>query len=716
MKQSKRTQKNFLELEEESLLVFERFMDEMPGGFFVYRADDAEEFLYINRAMLRIFGCDTEEEFRELTRNSFHHMVHPDDIREVQRSIAAQIADSTYDLDYVEYRIRKKDGTVRWVEDYGHFLHDKKYGDIFYVFIEDATERLKKRTEQLEEINRELRQLYIRESQYKKAILHDAFSFFEINLTSDEFVTNITQMVEGHTVDLFDFMGVQHFQKFSEYVSFWAEQMIPDELNKFKNFFHVERLIRCYEKGELEQAYNGWSVDAQGRRRLNRYVVLLGRNEYSGDIIALVIAKDITDQVEGQRLLQIALQQAQAANVAKNAFLANMSHDIRTPLNAIIGFTDLIDTHLSDRNKVKTYLEKIRDSSNQLLMSVNESLEITRMESGKAALAETECSIEELLDEVEEKARIAVRPKGHRLTVDCSGVRHHAVVLDIVRMREILDQLLDNAVKYTAPGGRISLQVRELEEAPKGYGKYQFIVSDNGIGISEDFLDKMFEPFERENNTTKSGVMGSGLGLALTKNLVDMMEGTIQVSSRVGEGSQFVVTLLFRLQADQSPHAVLPRTLNVEELKGKRVLLAEDNEINSEIAKELLTDQGFLVYTARDGQEVVDMIRESAPGDYDVVLMDIQMPVKDGYEAAREIRRLPNTDLAGIPIIAVSANAFAEDQEKSLEAGMNCHFPKPIDIEKLCETIGKVLCSADRDGTETGKKTKMESKALKTKR
>ena len=176
------------------------------------------------------------------------------------------------------------------------------------------------------------------------------------------------------------------------------------------------------------------------------------------------------------------------------------------------------------------------------------------------------------------------------------------------------------------------------------------------------------------------------------------------------------MTLLFRLQADQSPHAVLPRTLNVEELKGKRVLLAEDNEINSEIAKELLTDQGFLVYTARDGQEVVDMIRESAPGDYDVVLMDIQMPVKDGYEAAREIRRLPNTDLAGIPIIAVSANAFAEDQEKSLEAGMNCHFPKPIDIEKLCETIGKVLCSADRDGTETGKKTKMESKALKTKR
>lgn len=696
MERTEKDMKSLLELNEETLPVIEQLTNDMPGGFFVYHADGDEEFIYINQAMLRIFGCETKEEFKALTHNSFRYMVHPDDINEVEKSIATQIANSSYNLDYVEYRIIQKDGTIRWVEDYGHFLHNQKYGDIFYVFMEDATERIKKRMEHLEEIQRELRDLYVRESQYKKAILYDAFSFFEVNLTNDELVTNITQMVNGHTVDLFDFMGVQHFHQFSEYVNFWTDQMDTEEGKKCKNFFHVERLIRCYEKGELEQAYNGWSMDEQGRRRLTHYVVLLGRNECNGDIIALIIGKDITNQEEGQRLLQTALQQAQVANVAKNTFLSNVSHDIRTPLNAIIGFTELIDVHISDHDKVRNYLEKIRASSNQLLMSVNESLEITRMESGKAALVEVDCDINELLAEVEESMESAVMAKNHHFAIDRSTVRNCAVILDIVRMKEILEQLLDNAVKYTAPGGEISLQVKEMEEAPRGYGKYQFIVSDNGIGISEDFLDKMFEPFERENNTTKSGVIGSGLGLALTKNLVDMMEGTIQVKSKVGEGSQVTVTLLFRLQADQTPHPVLIRVLDEGELKGKRILLVEDNDINSEIAKELLMDQGFLVYTARDGKEALEMVKASAPGDYDLVLMDIQMPVMDGYEATRGIRRLPNSALANIPIIAVSANAFAEDQEKSLEAGMNAHFPKPIDIDKLCELIGRVLSTANK--------------------
>ncbi len=691
MKQSSESEKRSLELNEKTLPVLEQLTDEMPGGFFVYRAEGDEEFLYINKGMLRIFGCDTREEFKELTQNSFRRMVHPDDINEVERSIAAQIANSVYDLDFVEYRIRKKDGTVRWVEDYGHFLHHEIYGDIFYVFIEDATDRLEKRMEHLEEVHRELRELYARESQYKKAILHDAFSFFEINLTTNEFISNITQLVDGHTVDLFDFMGVEHFEKFTDYVEFWAEQIGPDDLNQFKNFFLVERLIRCYEKGELEQSYDGWSVDVQGRRRLTHYVILLGRREETGDIIALVVVKDITNQVEGQRLLQIALQQAQAANVAKNTFLANMSHDIRTPLNAIIGFVELIDAHLSNHNKVRTYLEKIKNSSSQLLMSLNESLEITRMESGKAALAETPYRIDALLSDVEEAVRLSVKAKNHRFVIDRGDLEHNAVFMDTVRMKEILEQLLDNAVKYTAPGGEISLAVRELGEAPKGYGKYQFVISDNGIGISESFQAKMFEPFERENNTTESGVIGSGLGLALTKNLVDMMEGTIQVQSRQGEGSRFTVTLLFRIQTEPLPQSATARTLCAEELVGKRILLAEDNDINREIAKELLMDQGFLVYTAGDGRETVDMIKSSAPGDYDVVLMDIQMPVMDGYEATREIRQIPDPALASIPIIAVSANAFAEDQEKSLEAGMDVHFPKPIDIEKLCEVIGKVL-------------------------
>ncbi len=455
-------------------------------------------------------------------------------------------------------------------------------------------------------------------------------------------------------------------------------------------------MIACYRKGELEQTFHAWVRDLQGRKRLRHYVVLLGENEVSRDVVALFIARDRTEQAEKENLLESALRRAESAKAARNAFLSNMSHDIRTPLNAIIGYTDLIRNHLADSDKVADYAGKIRMSGKQLLSIVNESLEVTRMESGRVSLAEEPCSLENLLAEVAQAMESAMKIKAITFEVDNSCVHHFAVIADYVRLEEILCQLLDNALKYTYPNGWIRLSVKEEETGFLGYGRYQFIVEDNGIGISGEFMDVLFEPFKRENNTTQSRVAGTGLGLTLVKGLVDMMDGTIDVQSEPGKGSCFTVNLFLKRQKElekESPDAagLCSGPQREISLRGKRILLVEDNEINREIAEELLIAEGYVVETAENGKVALEMFQHSAPGYYFLILMDIQMPVMDGYEATRAIRNLENAELAQVPIITLSANAFAEDYRDSLEAGVNAHFPKPIDMENLQRLIYNVV-------------------------
>lgn len=690
----KKGQELKLIFDEGTIPIIHQMTEGMPGGFFIYHADGDEELIYINSAVLRIFGCETEEEFRELTGFTFKGMVYHEDLEEIENSISQQITNSVYDLDYVEYRIVQKDGSLRWIEDYGHFMHTEAYGDIFYVFIEDATERLKKRMTELEKINDEFRNTYARESQYRKAILYDADIFLEINLTKNEFICASVQEANGQVHDLFGYMGIQPFEKYSDYIDFLKNNIDICGEESFGTFFNRERLIQCHDNGELEQTHDSWVIDALGRKRLCHFIFLLGKNEYTDDIITLSIAKDVTEQMERQNLLKSALQQAQNANIARNTFLFNMSHDIRTPLNAIIGYTELARSHKTEPDKIDYYMNKIHISGEQLLAIVNEALEITHMESGKAKLIESEFLLGDLLGEVEKKFRRQADVKSIQFIIDKSKVKHSVIIADYMRMHEILSQLLDNGIKYTEQKGKISLSVIEKDMNLKNYSSYQFIVEDNGRGISEDFKADLFNPFMRENNTTKSGVLGTGLGLAVVKNLVDMMEGSIELESQVGHGSKFTVNLMLKLgekQLQEEQEASL-HVLSEEDLKGKRILLVEDNEINSEIAKELLISQGYIVDTANDGSVAFKIISNSTPGYYSLILMDIQMPVMDGHEATRAIRGLPNKELANIPIIALSANAFAEDYEKSFESGMNAHFPKPINMAELQEMIKDVLC------------------------
>jgi len=680
---------------EDITLIIEAILDGMPGGFFVYKAGGNESLLYINKSILRIFGCDSEEEFRELTGYTFKGMVHPEDYERVEESIEKQIAASVYDLDYVEYRIIQKDGTIRWIEDYGHFLDTEDYGEVFCVFIEDATERMKKRIIDLEKVNDELRNAYAKETQYKKAVLYDAVSFFEVNLSRNRFISEVIQVADRKLYDFFQPMDIKPFQKYSDYIESCSGSIVPESLEEYRRFFNTGRLIDCYKKGELEQTFDSWIIDALGRKRLCHYVLLLGENEATKDVVALFVAKDFTNQMKKQNLLKNALQQAESAKRARSEFLSNISHDICTPLNAIVGYTELMKDHLTETDKIEEYIKKIRMSSEQLLSMVTESLEVIRVESGKASLEEAECRLDELLADVEKTLQAAMKTKSLHFHLDKSGVRHFRVITDYARVREILCQLLDNAIKYTDFGGNIWLTVTEENIRFLGRAKYQFIVEDDGIGISKKFIDSLFDPFKREKNTTKSGVLGVGLGLTVVKNVVDSMEGDISVESEPEKGSKFTLNFLFRFLDRDGQETASFEKKEIRKVSGRkeRVLLVEDNEINLEIAKALLNGHGYLIETAQDGSEALKKIEQSVPGYFDLVLMDIQMPVMDGHEATREIRKLENKSLAQIPIIALSANSLEEDYKKSVKAGMNAHFPKPIDMDELQKLIHAVLYS-----------------------
>ncbi|MCM1268335.1 MAG: response regulator [Bacteroidales bacterium] len=684
-----------IKFDEQTLPIIEQISEGMPGGFFIYHADGDEELIHCNGAMLRIFGCDTPEAFRELTGYTFKGIVHPADLDRVEESIKNQIAHGGDDLDYVEYRIVRKDGTVRWVEDYGHFIRTEAYGDLFYVFIEDATERIQKRMAELERVNEALYGAQLREDYFKRALLHDAVSFVEINLTRDEFISASMLNADGEVQNLFSFMGIRPFEKYSDFVTFWADFTEADELDGYHRFFDLARLIRCYETGEREQTYDCWVKDMYGRKRLSHYMFFLEKNEHTGDVTALSVSQDITEQVERQSLLKSALRQAETERLTRNTFFANMSHDIRTPLNAIIGYAELLKGCVGDPGKVGECIEKINYSGEELLAVFDEFLRDNLNEPSRAELTEREYHLGELIREVEKTAERPIRAKQIEFTVDKTELFHFSVEVDYIRLREILNQLLDNAVKYTSSGGRVSLTVTEEKSDRKDCGLYRFVISDSGCGISEERLETIFQPAKQERYAVYNGMPGGSL--AIVKSYVETMGGSISVESRVGEGSAFTVSLPIKYPGrgsymEQEDAAGTPESA---EDKGC-ILLVEDNGINRDMEAELLKNLGYRVETACDGVSAYDLLKDSAPGRFSLVLMDIEMPGMDGYETTAAIRRLENEAVSGIPIIALSSDAMEEDRKRSLRAGMNEHFVKPVDIDVLQAVIDRILGDKER--------------------
>ena len=393
-----------------------------------------------------------------------------------------------------------------------------------------------------------------------------------------------------------------------------------------------------------------------------------------------------------------ALKVAESASKAKSTFLSNMSHDIRTPMNAIIGFATLALDDIRDGKKVEDYLSKILSSSKHLLGLINDILDMSRIESGKVVLEEQETDLVTTLQELQSIMEGQAKERKLKLHVDYSNLRDRHVYCDKTRLNQVMFNLLANAVKFTSEGGSIWLTMSQLEPTYEVEDRaiYEIRVKDTGIGIGKEFIKHIFEPFERERTSTVSKIQGTGLGMAITKNIVDMMGGTIEVESQKGVGTEFIIRLELRLQAEagaaneegakQHSHAE-----GVAEFAGKRLLLAEDNELNREIACMLLSKYGFVIDTAENGQEAVDLVAASAPDYYDLVLMDIQMPVMDGHEATRRIRNLKDKELAKVPVVAMTANAFDEDRKAAKECGMNGFISKPINMQEVVQALRMCL-------------------------
>ena len=388
-----------------------------------------------------------------------------------------------------------------------------------------------------------------------------------------------------------------------------------------------------------------------------------------------------------------ALQTAENANKAKTDFLSNMSHDIRTPMNAIIGITSLIRHDAGNKAKVIEYADKIDISSQHLLGIINDVLDMSKIEAGKTVFKYSDFSILDFVQELDTMFHSQIYEKKQTLTIIKENIQHEWVNGDQVHLMQIFSNLLSNAVKYTQEGGEIQFFVEECETKSSVYAKYRFLVSDNGLGISADFKEIIFDPFTRAENSVTNKIQGTGLGMAITRNLVEAMGGTIDVESELGQGSCFEVLMDLKIAEDRTVALAVQEETDEQDgniLQGMRFLCAEDNELNAEILTELLKIEGAECTICENGEEVLKAFEQSAPGDYDMILMDVQMPVMNGYEATKAIRRSSHELAKKIPIIAMTANAFSEDIQHSLSAGMNAHVSKPVEMTVLEKTIRSI--------------------------
>ena len=385
--------------------------------------------------------------------------------------------------------------------------------------------------------------------------------------------------------------------------------------------------------------------------------------------------KELEDK---NRELELAIKQEAKANRSKQEFLFNMSHDIRTPMNAIIGFTSLAQSHLDDKELLDSYLKKISTSSEYLLSLINDILDMSRIESGKLKIEESHVNLPSILDDIRDIVSSNVQKKQLNFNIYTVDLKDENVLTDPLKLKQVLLNVVANAIKFTPSGGYVNLSLVQKDDS----GNYDFIVEDNGIGISKEFQEHIFEQFSREATSTVSRVQGTGLGLSISKAIVDMMGGSIAVESKSGKGSKFTISLRFKVTDETTDNKIISSNNIID--TNKKILLVEDNELNYEIAKTVLEEAGFMVDGASNGKMAVDKASDNT---YDVILMDIQMPVMDGYEATKELRKLGNR----APIIAMTANAFSEDRNKAKEVGMDGYISKPIDVKTLVSTIVNIL-------------------------
>lgn len=670
-----------------------RFTDEMPGGFFIYRDEDGE-ILYVNRALCEIYGCETEREFLEHTGGTFQGMVHPEDLEEVEKSIEEQISQNSFDLDYVEYRIIRKDGTVCWAEDFGHFIQTRSLGGVFYVFLADATERHRRRAaeraalleeklqeqaernlEFLEQMNDEL----VRRLELIEGLSADYETLFHADLEAD-----VIQPYRVSARDGFRFgrdLQVRPFTGFAdEYADRWVH---PEDQERFRREVapdYIRDVLRKHKSYHIN-----YRVLRQGEPEyVQVFIVNVSPNEGVTQIMfgCRTVDEEVRRERERSAILEEALDQAKQASDARNTFLSNISHDMRTPLNAVVGFAALARRHLDDQEKLKKDLDRIEASSSQLLGLLNNVLELSWLESTKAHLEETACVLPELAREVWGEVCSYAEERGVELLLSGAEVEHPRVWCDLPKLRQSLSRLAMGAVRRVSPGGQVRLSLRE-RSATRAYGAYVFTADCSSTEVPLD--EGVFAAFSRREITVASDAEGADLGLPIAKHVMELMGGKVEAEPRPDGGGCVTASLNLRLQEEA-------KVWTASRPAGEqRVLVAEDNELNREIAVDLLEEAGFLVDTAENGAEALEKVKSAPAGYYALVLMDLRMPVMDGHSAARAIRNLEDPGKAGVPIVALSANTFDEDRKRSAESGMNAHLAKPLDVDHLLELISGIV-------------------------
>ena len=771
---------------------------------------DGSRILSVNRAALKILGYESQEELVAEGFNMVADSVIDEDKSKLRKCMARlkKAGDSVS----VEYSVKHRGGEILHVM--GNIKLLEEDGELFYQrFLLDCT-RQKIQEREKERHNQELVQAL--------SVDYNLVCFFELELG------------KGITLQVSD----DHMHMFEPILQgeLLLEERMEDYIQKFVYEEDRGMLRKAASRSSLKEELLNKRVYSVNYRTLwngeMRYfqmkAVRTGAWEDGQGVVVgfRSVDAEIREEMEKKNLLEDALMQANRASKAKSVFLSNMSHDIRTPMNAIVGFTALAITHIEHKERVEEYLKKIMTSGNHLLSLINDVLDMSRIESGRMHLDEKECSLPEILHGLRNILQADVHAKQLELYIDTVDVFDEEIYCDKLRLNQVLLNLLSNAVKYTGAGGIVSLRITEKPGAPAGSAHYEFNIKDTGIGMSQEFVEHIFEPFERERNSTISGIQGTGLGMAITKNIVDMMNGSIEVKSEQNVGTEVTVSFTFRLHSGEKIPQDIPelkgcRALVVDDdfnscdsvsymlgqigmraewtLSGKeavlrtrqavmrednysvyiidwllpdmngievtrrirkemgedvpvilltaydwadiedeareagvtafcskpmflselrsclhsivnaeeecirnsliekknfragRILLAEDNELNQEIAEAILEEAGFTLEIAGDGQTAVDMLKESEPGYYQLVLMDVQMPVMDGYEATKIIRKLEDQKLAAIPIIAMTANAFEEDRQEALKSGMNGHIAKPINVDTLFDILEEVL-------------------------
>ena len=802
------------DLNEQTLSVIEEIGGHMPGGFFIYQAEESEKLIYVNRAVLDIYGCADMEEFRSFTGFTFKGMVHPDDYLKIADSIVQQIGTNKDRMDYAVYRIIRKDGEVRWVDDYGHFTETKTYGGVYVVFISDITEKVLSQEKHQKDLDNMI-----------TAMASDYRSVYHVDIDTDDAVCYRVDPDDPNQTP----EGV-HFP-YHDWITQYGSLYVDEEYREgFLAFTDPENIRAALATKDIIAYRYLARRDGSEYYEMLRMAGVRHPKDRADHIVHAIgmgftdIDVEMRDALATNRALSEALAAAEEANKAKTAFLSNMSHEIRTPMNAIIGLDSLALQNETLPAETREYLEKIGESAHHLLGLINDILDMSRIESGRLLIRKEEFSFRNMLEQINTMVMSQCAEKGLHYECRVIGGVSDYYIGDDMKLKQVLINILSNAIKFTDAPGDVTLTV-ERTAVFGDHSTVRFRISDTGIGMERAFIPKIFDAFTQEDSSRNNKYGSTGLGMAITKNIVELMNGTISVESEKGVGTEFTVivtlnnsdqkgpvtnyispndlrilvvddeeiaaeharivldevgikadtcydgqTAMHMLELQHAKHepyslvlldwkmpdmdglevakeirklydkettVIILTSFNWDEildeaihigvdsflakplfasnvldefervarknnmslykekkrarLKGRRILMAEDVFINAEIMRQIIMAREAEIDHAENGKLAVDTFAGSPAGYYDAILMDVRMPEMDGLEATAAIRALDRPDAKAIPIIALTANAFDEDVQRSLQVGMNAHLSKPVEPEHLYQTLEELI-------------------------